>query len=264
MMKKVLLFINLLIIAVTTAQTSDNNQDALITDRPDVTESPFTVGKGNFQIETGATFIDNSENGLKITETVYNTTLLRYGLSSNFELRLGWDFLNANTKDGSQELFDVTGFNPLLIGAKIEITDENGWIPQIGLLTHLKLPFTAVSEFKPENTGMELIFAFNHTLTDRSGLGYNLGTRTGSDGSLEYIYSVSYGYSITDKIGVYGELYGYFPEEGKSTHLWDTGITYLVNNNFQLDATFGTGFQDSNTQQDLLFSLGLSYRIVKK
>lgn len=111
---------------------------------------------------------------------------------------------------------------------------------------------------------MELIFAFNHTLTDQSGLGYNLGTRIGDNRSLEYIYSVSYGHSITDKIGVYGELYGDFPEEGKSAHLWDAGITYLVNNNFQLDATVGTGFQDSNTQQDLLFSVGLSYRILKK
>lgn len=263
-MKKVLLHINLLIISITTAQTIDDNEGTLITDRPDVTESPFTVGEGNFQIETGATFVDNSENGLKITETVYNTTLLRYGLSSNFELRLGWDFLNANTKDGSQELFDITGFNPLLIGAKIEITDENGWIPQIGLLTHLRLPFTAVSEFKSENTSVELIFAFNHTLTDRSGIGYNLGTRTGSDGSLEYIYSVSYGHSITDTIGVYGELYGFFPESDQAGHLWDAGMTYLVNNNLQLDATIGTGFQSSNTNQELLFSFGFSYRILKK
>lgn len=245
------------------AQTTDRNAEPLITDRPDVTESPFTVGKGNFQIETGATFVDNGQNAIDIKETVYNTSLLRYGLSNNFELRLGWDFLNSNARDRSQELFNATGFNPLLLGAKVEITNEQDWIPQIGLLTHLRLPFTAASEFKPENTGMEMIFAFNHTLNEKSGIGYNLGARLGDDRSLEYIYSISYGRSLTEKIGVYGELYGSFPEDGRSSHLWDAGITYLVNNNFQLDATIGTGFKDSNTQQNLLVSFGFSYRILK-
>ncbi|MGJ8683160.1 MAG: transporter [Nonlabens sp.] len=263
-MKIKLLIAVLAITTIVTAQTTDRNSEPLITDRPDATESPYTVGKGNFQIETGALYIDNSENGIDITETVYNTTLLRYGLSSNFEIRLGWDYLNSNAQRRNQELFDATGLNPLLVGAKIEITDENGWIPQIGLLGHLRLPFTAVSEFKPENTGMEFFFAFDHTLSDKAGLAYNLGARIGDDRSLEYTYTLAYGYSITEKFGVYGELYGSFPEDSKAAHLWDAGITYLVNNNLQLDATVGTGFQGSATEQDLLLSVGLSYRVLKK
>lgn len=263
-MKKIVTLITLILSAHVVAQTTDRNEEPLITDRPDVTESPFTVGKGNFQIESGASFINNSQNGLDITETVFNTSLLRYGLSNNFELRLGWDYININSKRDNLELFDATGFNPLLIGAKIDVTNENGWVPQIGLLTHLRLPFTAASEFKPEETGIEMIFAFNHTLNEKSGIGYNLGARVGDDRSLEYIYSISYGRSLTEKIGVYGELYGFFPESNKAGHLWDAGITYLVNNNLQLDATIGTGFQGTNTDQNLLVSFGFSYRILKQ
>lgn len=246
------------------AQTSDKSTTALVTDRPNVTESSLTVGKGIFQIETGALFIDNSTNSLEIERTVYNTTLLRYGMTDNFELRLGWDYLNASTQRGNLELFNTTGFNPLLIGVKIEIMDANGWMPQIGLLTHLRLPFTAAQEFKPENTGMEFFFAFDHSLSNKSGLGYNLGARIGDDRSLEYIYSLSYGYSLTTKWGMYGEIYGNFPENNTAAHLWDAGFTYLVNNNLQLDATLGTGFQSSATEQDLLVSAGVSYRILNK
>lgn len=263
-MKKVLLATCLLFSIITIAQTSELSQNALITDRPDATESPYTVGKGNFQIETGALFIDDSFDDNDIKTTVYNTALLRYGLSDNFELRLGWDYINSNTKFRGREVFDATGFTPLLVGAKIEITDEEGWIPQIGLLGHLRLPFTAVSEFKPEDTGMDFLFSFDHTLNDRAGLAYNLGARIGDDRSLEYIYSLAYGYSITEKIGAYAEVYGFFPESDQAGHLWDAGMTYLVNNNLQLDATIGTGFQSSNTNQELLFSFGFSYRILKK
>lgn len=182
-MKETLLILSLTVGTLAVAQTTDRNAEPLITDRPDATESPFTVGKGNFQIESGALFIDNSENGTQNIETVYNTALLRYGLSSNFELRLGWDYLNVNTKRNNQELFNATGFNPLLVGAKIEITDENGWIPQIGLLGHLRLPFTAINEFKPENTGMEFFFSFDHTLSNKAGIAYNLGARLIDDQS---------------------------------------------------------------------------------
>jgi len=228
-MKKTLLAICLAFTTIVTAQTPETNSkssEPLVTDRPDA--------------------------------------LLRYGLSNNFELRLGWDFLNSNVEIGGNEVFDATGFNPLLLGAKIEITDEHGWVPQIGLLTHLRLPFTAASEFKPENTGIEFIFSFDHTLTDKTGIAYNLGARIGDDRSLEYIYSLSYGYSITEKLGAYGEIYGVFPEDNQASHLWDAGVTYLVNNNLQLDASIGTGFQSTATEQDLLLSVGLSYRILKK
>lgn len=263
-MKKPLLIAGLTITTLTAAQTIERNTEPLITDRPDATESPYTVGKGNFQIETGASFIDNSTDKLDQTETIYNTALLRYGLSQNFEIRVGWDYINAQTKRNQLELFNDTGFNPLLVGAKIEITDENGWIPQIGLLGHLRLPFTAVSAFKPENTGMEFLFSFDHTLSDKAGLGYNLGARIGDDRSLEYTYTIAYGHSLTEKIGVYGELYGSFPEDNKAAHLWNAGFTYLVNNNLQLDATLGTGFTSSATNQQLLISAGVSYRILRK
>lgn len=261
-MKRILLTLTLVATTIATAQ-SPKNEGALITDRPDATESPYTVGTGNFQIETGALFTDSGDDAFNTESTVFNTGLLRYGLNETIELRLGWDYLNERTNNNGTELSDINGFTPLLLGAKFELVNEKGWIPQIGLLTHLRLPFSAAEEFRPENTGMEMIFSFDHTLSDKDGIAYNLGARIADDRSLEYIYTIAYGYSFTEKWGAYAELYGAFPEDTQAYHLWDAGITYLVNNNLQLDATIGTGFNGTAANQNLLISAGFSYRILK-
>ncbi len=263
-MKKVLLVTGLILSAVIHAQTSDNDDTdgALITDRPDATESPSLVRKGYLQIETGGFYTESEEDGLEIKETTFNTTLLRYGLLDNLELRLGLDYRTTSFEfNGNDVGGDLKGTSPLLLGAKIGIAPENGWMPQMALLGHLSLPFTASSDYKPENTAMDFRFAFNHTLSDRSGIAYNLGARLDADDpELKYLYTVSYGYGISDRIGTYIEIYGDFPEGSSANHLWDAGFTYLANDDLQFDVTFGSGLADG---QNLLLSAGLSYRIRK-
>lgn len=100
----------------------DKSFDALITDRPDQTEASSTVKKGVIQIETGAFFETYEENRIKTENVTYNTTLVRYGVSDNFEFRLGWDFQESTTFVNGQKLNDVTsGFSPLLLGMKVYI-----------------------------------------------------------------------------------------------------------------------------------------------
>lgn len=252
----------LAIVAITIpamAQQPDQPDGALITDRPDATESPSLIRKGYLQVETGGFYTDSEENGIDVKETTFNTTLLRFGLLDNLELRLGLDTRRTQFEiDGREVADDQSGTSPLLLGAKVGIAQENGWMPQIALLGHLSLPVTASSDYQPESTAMDFRFAFNHTLSDRSGLAYNLGARIDADDpELKYIYTLAYGYSLTDKIGTYIEVYGDFPEDSSANHLWDAGFTYLANDDLQFDVTFGSGF---TTGQNLLLSAGLSYR----
>lgn len=258
-MKKIILLIAVMAAAPVIAQESQDSVGSLITDRPDATESPSLVNKGFLQIETGGFYTESEENGIDVKETTFNTTLLRYGLLDNLELRLGLDTRRTKFEfEGREIAEDLNGTSPLLLGAKIGIAAENGWMPQIGLLGHLYLPLTASSDYQPESTGMDFRFAFNHTLSDRSGLAYNLGARIDADDpELKYIYTIAYGYSLSNKIGAYVEIYGDFPEDSSANHLWDAGFTYLANPDLQFDVTFGSGFTDG---QNLLLSTGLSYR----
>jgi len=233
----------------------------MVTDRPDATESPLTVPQGYLQVETGA-FYNTYENDedFKTENLGYNTSLFRYGILENLELRVGINYAEnrISTDDVAAEI-TTDGLTPLLLGAKVEIADEDGWKPQIGLLGHLYLPFTASDAFKPNTTGADFRFSFAHTLSEKSSLSYNVGGQWGNDSpELAYIYTLSYGYTITDALGFYAEIYGDFPENSQANHLWDAGLTYALKPNIQLDATVGTSFTEG---QDLLLSAGVSFRI---
>lgn len=260
-MKKIAVFLVVALLSLTTtAQTEDIG--ALVTDRPDATESASLVRKSFLQIETGGFYKESGADSFKTKETVYNTTLLRYGLLDNLELRLGMDYRSTTFEFNGRQAGDrLSGTSPLLLGAKIGIAEEKGWMPKMALIGHLNLPFSAGADYIPENTGMDFRFSFDHTLTDRSGIAYNLGAKLDAGTPhLAYLYTISYGHDLTSKIGFYAELYGDFPEDSQANHLWDAGFTYLANDDLQFDLTFGSGITDG---QNLLLSAGLSYRIRK-
>jgi hypothetical protein len=235
--------------------------DALITDRPDATESPSAVPKGFLQVETGAFYESYEENNFKTEDLTLNTLLVRYGLFSNLELRLGYNYTDRKTKFNGNETGSVTSFSPLLLGFKTTISQEKGAMPEIGFLGHLNLPFSVKKELRPENTGVDFRFSFAHTLNEKSSLSYNIGAAWESNNPVAaYLYTIAYGYSLTNKFGAYIELYGDFPENNKANHLWDAGLTYLLSNNVQLDATVGSSITKG---QDILLSAGISFRIPK-
>ncbi len=262
-MKSLLLSLAVMLAILTSHAQDDGQTDdigALITDRPDATESPSLVRKNFLQIETGGLYSSFDDGAQDAENIVYNTTLLRYGLLGNFELRIGLDFGESRNRfrPVNREISD-TGFSPLLLGGKIGIAKGDGWNPKIALMGHITLPFTANDAFKPENTGMDFRFAFDHTINDRSGVAWNVGAAIGDDSAeLAYLYTLSYGIDLTSSLGFYAEVYGFLPEDSSADHLWDAGFTYLANDDLQFDVTVGSGITDT---QDILLSAGLSYRI---
>ena len=235
----------------------------LVTDRPDATEASSTVGKGVLQIESGGLYESFEVNSIKTENYTYNTTLIRYGLLDNLEMRLGWDFVEGVTKVNGAKLDDVTsGLSPLLLGIKLDIAEENGAMPEIALIGHVFPIFSASRDFRPKTTAVDFRFSLSHTLSENSSLGYNIGAQWGDDSSeASAIYTLSYGYSFSDKWGMYAEVYGDLPEDSSANHFWDAGLTYLASNDLQFDAYVGTSITEG---QDILIGMGLSYRIKPK
>lgn len=238
------------------------NSEALVTDRPDATEASSTVGKGVLQFETGGLYESFEENNIKSENYTYNTMLIRYGILDNLEFRLGWDFVEGVTTVNGNKLDNVTsGLSPLLLGMKLDIAEEKGCMPEIALIGHVFPVFSASEDYRPEYTGVDFRFSLSHTLSEKSSLGYNIGAQWVNDSpEAAAIYTLAYGYSFTDKFGMYAEVYGDFPEDSSANHYWDAGLTYLVNNDLQLDAYVGTSITEG---QDLLLGLGFSYRAKK-
>ena len=255
-------FFILVFLSITCVSFSQETEtlDAIVSDRPDATEASSTVGKGILQIETGGLFESFDESNITSETYTYNTTLIRYGILNNVELRIGWDFVEGVNKLNGNKLNNITsGFSPLLLGVKINIAEEKNGMPEIALLLHTSHPFFAGNDFKTISTSTDFRFSLSHTLSEKSSLAYNLGMAWDGDiTSASYVYTLVYGYSISAKLGCYAEIYGDIPEGDKANHYWDTGLTYLVSNNLQLDTYFGTSITKG---QDILIGLGASFRI---
>ncbi|MEO5776335.1 MAG: transporter [Flavobacterium sp.] len=221
-------------------------------DRPDQTETPSIVPKGMFQVETGFTFQKNDEIS---TTNSLPAVLWKYGVNENFELRLITEFVSE--KINAEE---ISGFTPVLIGFKVKLCDEKGIIPKTSFIGHIGLPNAASSKYKSDFVAPEFRFTMQHTLSDKLSLGYNLGCEwDGMTPETTFVYTLTTGYSINNKMGCYAELFGFAPEKDKANHNFDAGVTYLINNNFMVDLSSGIGITDNAPEHYIAF--GFSFRI---
>jgi hypothetical protein len=257
-MKNLLLILSI-ILSLTVSAQEDIKE--LITDRPDQTESSSVVPTGMLQIESGFLMEYDEIGSISEQTLTYNSTLLRYGLFNNFELRAGLEYAKYRKSFGSDvEDFTGSGMTPFYAGFKIKFLEEDGWIPEAAFLGGISMPFTADKLFKTSFTSSDLRFSFGHTLTDKVSLGYNLGMQwDGETGIPGYYYSFALGRAITDKLSMYIEAFGLITEKNEAEHLADAGFTFLLAPNLQLDISGGIGLNEEAS--DSYFGFGVSYRL---
>src|SRR4051812_22873065 len=206
----------------------------IITDRPDQTESPFTVPIKHFQIETGFIFEHTNE----FTKSfVYPTILSKYGLTDNFELRLITDISNTKNTDET-----VGGLNPVMVGFKINITAEKGIVPTTSFIGHLSVPALATEKLKTTYYAPSFRFTMQHTLSNRLSLGYNFGEEfDGETAKPVFVYTLTTDYAIAEDFSAYIELYGFALQKAKPDHRFDAGLAYLFQQNILIDVSGGFG-----------------------
>ena len=153
----------------------------------------------------------------------------------------------------------LAGFSPLYLGFKTRITGEQGWVPEIAFLGGVSLPFTERKEFRALHPAAIMRFAFSHTLSRKISLGYNLGAEWEPESGPGYFYTAALGIGLTEKVGVFAEVFGLLATDAPNEHLADAGITWLVLPNLQLDLSGGVGLNEA--AGDYFISAGLSYRI---
>lgn len=249
-------------------QTDQKEIDNLFTDRPTQTASPKTLPKGYFQWESGfqytkGPFATPQPNGQilfreDIKNFTYNTSLFRYGLTDKIELRLIQDF--GQLRSG-EFVFGPT-IRPTLIGTKIHIAEASGLKPQIGFLAHVGGPV-----FSKEQSGTQADFRFNfeHALSEKLTLAYNLGGQLVNDlNDFVGLYTLVFGYNFTPELFAFAEFYGFLKKGVRADNQMDFGIAYLVSPNFQLDLYTGTGLnRDNLASPTSILGFGFSLRIPK-
>jgi hypothetical protein len=211
------------------------------------------------------------EDGVDWERDAAPELLLRYGLSDRLELRFGlaghaWE--ETRYHDGTPTEH-VEGWEDSEAGFKYALWAENPscFIPEAALLAHLSLP-TGADGHSTDRADPSFRFLFSNTLTETTSLSYNLGAawETGEDdlGDRDTLsvfqYTVSLGHSLTDRLGMFVELFGDIPMSmnSKPAHSMDGGFTYLLADNLQLDVSAGAGL--SEDAEDWFVGAGVSYR----
>ncbi|HSH53226.1 MAG TPA: transporter [Bacteroidales bacterium] len=249
MNKTIFIIIFGLISSISFSQEKDTA--VLIGDRPDQTESAYIVPKGYFQFEDG--FFYETVNDW-ITNISYSSMLLRYGLFDHFELRLGTSYNHVERIISN----DLKGFSPIAIGGKIHVNDEKGWIPQIAFIGQITIANTGAVDFLQKYHSTNMLLTFGHNLPNNLSIGYSVAVEFP-----DYVnytigtYTFVVGYSITDKIGTFIEVYGDFSKYMNAQNKFNGGVTYLIHPQVQLD--FAGGFGLSQYAPNNYFSFGLIY-----
>lgn len=221
-------------------------------DRPDQTECPYIVPKRHFQFESGFNFekVNNNEQNF-----LFPTVLTKYGVNDKFELRLITE-ISKNQNNNENKI----GINPIKIGFKTKLFEEKGLIPMTSFIGHLQIPNLSTKNMSMPYFAPSFRFTMQHTLTEKIALGYNLGTEwDGENAQPTFIYTITNGFSITDKLGAYFELYGFAPQKDKADHRIDGGITFLAKKNIMLDISGGFGL--TKNAPKYYTSLGFSIRL---
>lgn len=238
----------------------DAVETEMITDRPDQTESAAIVPAGHLQIETGFVYQGDDAGMVETNELGLFTTLLRYGINRNFELRLGSAFLDVKNKPETGEEQKISGMAPIFAGMKFKMLEEDGAVPEMAFLATIEIPGTGKDEFTPEHLATDMRFAVEYSLSNQIGFGMNLGGRwNGTDPEVIGLYTVVLGIGLMDNLGIFVESYGFLPTDAKPDHRLDTGFTYSLKNNLQLDASGGIGL--SEISPDYFVNAGISWRI---
>lgn len=255
MMKRTILVLTGLAL-VLAPLTSLADDDPLVGDRPDFTESPATIAVDRLQLEAGYTRAHFS--GVDVQSI--GELLMRIGVAANTEIRVhagGWLRFDD---DGPV----VDGLADPGLGVKQRLLAGEGSVPELALLAVSTIPI-GNSEVSLKRPVPSLIAAAGWSLDERVGLGANLGWAQGFDVGADerfasFWLSASLAYALTDRWGVFLEGYGFDREEkdGDTNAYVDAGVTWLLDPDFQLDARCGRGF--NGLDYDWFAGLGLVAR----
>ncbi len=223
------------------------------TDRPDQTESTALTPVGHLQVEHGVAY--EREGGVSIV--AHPSTLFKIGVASRFEARAVVEPVTV-AADGAPT---VGGILPMEFGFKAGLWQSDDEASAVSFILHLQMPHLASSSFRTSRVAPLARLTAATPLAEDWELGVNLGMEwDGGGGPTAAIYTAAVGSSITNAIGWYGEVYGFVPDDGSgSDHRVNGGVTWLVNDDLQLDAALGMGI---NTEPKPWFiGVGVSYRL---
>jgi len=219
-------------------------------DRPGYGDAVSIVPLKNLQVETGFWFEQDKASPLTTSGLGLNSTLFRYGLGKNIELRLDYNIWQSRTKSSRPRTPEVseTGLFPFRVGMKGALSENQGWMPSITFIGMLGLPWSATNNFRPGYLSPDLQLSFANQVTDWLSICYNLGSSwDGDNPNPNNDYALATKFNFSPKIGAYLQGHGSFQRTslpaGAVSYTQRTfaeaGLMYYPKPNIQVDLSGG-------------------------
>ena len=250
--------------ALTACSTAYAAEDAINPDRPGFVESSNVVGRGIMQIETS--FGEERNDAAGIEERTYTTpTLIRAGINDRWELRMETDGRTIQHTTINGFTATVRGYSDIALGVKWHFTDEHTatHMPSTGWLFDVNMD-TGSREFRGTGLRPSLRFVAEWTLPDDTSLGVMPGIVYDKNDQHRFVSSMlaaTYGKQFTPALRGFIEFAAQqlaSKNDGGNIIAADTGMTWLLNKDMQLDVSIQRGFTDATP--DWLAALGFSMR----
>ena len=236
----------------------------LSTDRPDQTESPYTVDAGRWQVELDvANLTLDRDAHVRTRVWSFGALNLKTGLTPRMDLQMLFDtHLDLRVEDRrTGAVVRARGFGDITTRLKINVWGNDGGKTALAIMPFVKWPLSA-SDLRNGEIEGGLIIPFAMELPGGWGLGAMTEVDWVSDGSggydTEWLNTITFGRDFGPRWGGYIELAALTGDAGgfRWQGQLDLGFTYALGEHGQLD--FGCNFGITDAAPDYQPFLGYS------
>jgi hypothetical protein len=247
--------------------TPESEMRELSTDRPDKTESPYTVDAGHFQIEADLMIIssDKTATETRTTTTSFFVPNLKVGLTNAIDLQAIVSPSVSQRIESPNGTSRTYGQGDTLIRVKFNIFGNDGGDAALGVMPFVQLP-SHTNDLGSKRIEGGVIFPVAISLPANWDLGtmaqFNWAKNADDDHMHgEYIATLTVGHDIWGDIAGYLEFFSQHSDEKGADWVatFDTGLTYGATPNVQLDMGVNVGVTEA--ADDLNPFVGISARL---
>lgn len=234
------------------------------TDRPDVTESPFTVDAGHYQLET-----DLVRSIREKTETTQTNTLLinqmnlKIGITGSTAIQIGFQTYGRQSEKelDTNEKTTADGHGDLTLRIKQNLIGNDGGNFALALLPYVKFP---TSKYEDSRFEGGLIVPMQYKLPGEWTLGFQVEVDRLKDQDeqamhTEFLQTLTISHAIIKGVdGIAETYYTYDFKAHQFSNYINAAIQMDVARDFKLDAGLNLGLQHTAAKH---FFVGASFRL---
>lgn len=241
------------------------NMREMETDRPDVTESPYTVDAGHIQFETDVVrFIKEKDEIVHTNTLLINQMNLKIGLANNTAIQIGFQsYGKMHEKELDSDTEEITsGHGDLTFRLKQNLIGNDKGDFALAVLPYIKLPISKYDRESCFEGGV--IVPMSYKFAGEWKLGFQVEVDRLKDEDqpamhTEFLQTLTISHPLTKHVDWIAETY--YTYDFKAHHFsnfLNAAIQVEIFNDFKLDAGLNYGLQDS---ADKHFFFGASYRL---